>query len=63
MLSSCLENNISAEFRIHSNRRVIFQSAHQLVKNIEMLKPKGKQKSGIIKVIWHSLELYLTAQK
>ena len=63
MLSWCLKNNISAEFRIHNNRKVTFQNTHQLVKNIETLKPKGKQKSRTIKVVWHGLELYLTAQK
>ena len=63
MLSWCLQNNIAAEFRIHNNRKVIFQNIHQLVKNIETLKPKGKQRSRTIKVVWHSLELYLTAQK
>ena len=63
MLAWCLKNNISAEFRIHNNRKVTFQKTHQLVKNIETLKPRGRQKSRTIKVLWHNLELYLTAQK
>jgi hypothetical protein len=63
MLSWCIEKNISAEFRIHNNRKVTFENKHELVKNIQALQPIGKQKSRTIKVIWHKLDLYLTAQK
>ncbi len=63
MLSWCLEKNISAEFRIHNNRKVTFENKHELVKNIEALQPTGKQKCRTIKVVWHKLNLYLTAQK
>ena len=63
MLSWCIQKNISAEFRIHNNRKVTFENKHELVKNIEALQPTGKQKCRTIKVIWHKLNLYLTAQK
>ena len=63
MLSWCLEQNITAEFRIHNNRKVTFENKHELVRNIEKLQPTGKQKCRTIKVIWHKLNLYLTAQK
>jgi hypothetical protein len=51
MLSWCVEKNIFAEFRIHNNRKVMFENKHQLVKNIQTLHPVGKQKARTIKVI------------
>jgi len=61
MLSWCIKKNISAEFRIHNNRKVTFANKDELIRNIKALQPIGRQKSRTIKVVWHKLNLYLTA--
>ena len=63
MLEWCINNNISAEFRIAKNSKVTFKNQAQQLKNIRNLQPKGKQTSRTIKVAWHKMKLYITAQK
>ena len=60
MLSWCKTNDIFADFRMHNNRKVSYKGKLQIIKEITDLKPKGKQKSRTIRVVWHELVLYLT---
>lgn len=56
------EKNIKAEMRMHSNRKVLFDGINQNLNKIEKLQPRGKQKARTISVVWHGLNLYITAQ-
>lgn len=63
ILKWCLDNNIRAEMRMHSNRKVEFKGKIEALKNIENLEPKGRHKARTIQVIWHGMTLYLTAHR
>lgn len=59
----CLENNIEADVRMHSNRKVEFKGKHCKLSKITCLRPRGRQMARTIQVKWHSLALYITAER
>jgi hypothetical protein len=61
--SWCIQNNIAAETRIHSNRKVEYQGQQIVIRNIAHLRPKGRQRARTICVLWHGIMLYITADK
>jgi hypothetical protein len=63
LLKWCIDNNIQAILRMHSNRKVIFNGQKIKISEIECLKPVGRQMARTIKIIWHGLTLFLTAEK
>lgn len=56
-----IEKNIKVEVRMHSNRKVLFKGKLIAIRDIKELKLKGRQMARTIKVIWHDIELYITA--
>ena len=60
-LTWALENNIPTELRMHSNRVVEYKNQKVQVRSIKKIKPKGRQMSRTVRVIWQGLPLYLTA--
>jgi len=62
MLKWCVKNRIDAEFRIAKSCKITLKNKAQNLKNIEILKPKGKQKSRTIQGLWHDMKLFFTAQ-
>ncbi len=62
-LEWCLANNIEADLRMHSNRRVEFKGQYFKLNQIECLKPRGRQNARSIQVKWHDLILNITAEK
>ncbi len=63
MLKWCIQNKVDAEFRMTKSYKVFFQNKFEKIQNIKDLQPKGKQMARTIKVVWHEMNLYLTAQK
>ena len=59
----CIQNNIAAETRIHSNRKVVYQGEQIVIRNIAHLRPKERQRARTICVLWHGIMLYITADK
>jgi hypothetical protein len=62
-LQWCSENNIAAEVRMRSNCVVIYKGEKIRIRDINTLKPKGRQKARTIQVLWHNISLFITAQK
>ena len=58
-----LANSVPAILRMHSNRKVIYKGKEIKINQIQDLKLKRNQKARTIKVIWHDLELFITAEK
>lgn len=63
MLEWGIQTKRRLELRMHSNRMVIYRSKLIAIRNIKELRPKGRQMARTIKVIWHELPLYITAQR
>jgi hypothetical protein len=62
-LKWCKENNIAIEVRMRSNCVVTYKNEKVKIRDIKSLIPKGRQKARIIKVIWHDIQLFITAHK
>jgi len=62
-LKWCIENNIRAIVRMHSNRKVLYKGAMHKISNIKDLQPRGRQMARTIIIVWHDLTLYLTAER
>ncbi len=62
-LKWCLDNNISAEMRMHSNRKVEYQGKSLAIKLIPNLRPKGRQMARTIIATWHGMPLHITAHR
>ena len=62
-LSWCIENGIEVTVRMHSNRRVEFRGTQHKIREIVCLQPRGRQMARTIKIKWHGLVLYLTAER
>jgi len=62
-LKWCLNHNINTEVRMASNRVVTYQGKERVIREIVALRPKGRQNSRTIKVLWHGMQLYITAQR
>lgn len=63
ILRWCVENGISAEMRMHSNRVVNFKGKRTSLKNFLTMKgiqPKGRQMARTISVFWHEMPLEIT---
>lgn len=58
-----IDNKIKFEVRMHSNRKVRYKRRDLSIRDIKDLKPKGRQMARTIKVIWHGIKLYITAQR
>jgi hypothetical protein len=63
MLRWCIQNNISAEFRMAKSSKITFKNKAQKLNEIQALQPKGKQMARTIQGIWHDMNLNVTAQK
>ena len=63
LFSWLADNNILAEMRMHSNRVVFYKGQKNTIKNIKQLIPKGRHMARTIKVLWHNIPLYITAQR
>jgi hypothetical protein len=63
ILTWCIKHQILAEMRMAKNRTVWYKNKKQALSKISDLQPKGRHKARTIKVIWHELSLYITAQK
>lgn len=59
----CRENNLNAEFRMHSNRVVEYKGKRRCIRDIQTLQPRGRQMARTIEVLWHGMPLYITAQR
>jgi hypothetical protein len=59
----CLENNVHAIVRMHSNRKVVYKGVSCKISEIKCLKPCGRQMARTIYITWHDLKLYLTAER
>lgn len=62
-LKWCLDTNNPTVMRMHNNRIVIFKNKSCKISKINCIKPYGRQMARTIKIIWHGLELYLTAER
>ena len=65
-LKWCVENKVSAEFRMHSNRVVTYKSIRKPVRELAKLpgvRLTGRQTARTISVDWHGLNLELTIVK
>jgi len=62
-LKWCIDNNIRAVARMHSNRKVMFQGIWHRISEIQCLQPRGRQMARTISVVWHDLPIYLTAER
>lgn len=62
-LKWAIENGIRTEVRMHSNRVVIYKGKPLKLREIKLLRPKGRQMSRTIRVLWQGLVLYITAAK
>lgn len=62
ILKQCVETNTNVEMRMHSNRVVTYKNEDISLKKIRDLKLKGRQKSRTIKIKWHDINLYITAE-
>jgi hypothetical protein len=63
LLSWFKENSIRAQLRMHSNRKVFYQGEYISIRDIKALKPRGRQMARTIKVTWHDIPLYITAER
>ena len=63
ILTWCILNKISAEMRMHKNRKVFYKGKFVVISKILTLIPRGRIKARTIQVLWHDLPLYITAQK
>lgn len=57
------ENGIRTEIRMHSNRVVEYKGKRLKLREIKWLRPKGRQMSRTIQVLWQGIRLYITAAK
>lgn len=48
---------------MHSHRRVEFRGTQYKIREIVCLQPRGRQMARTIKIKWHGLDLYLTAER
>lgn len=62
-LKWAIESSIRTEVRMHSNRVVEYKGKRIKVREIKCLRPKGRQMSRTIRVIWQGIPLYVTASK
>lgn len=62
-LQWCVENNVATEVRMRSNCVVTYKDEKIRIRDINALKPKGRQKARTIQVLWHNISLFITAQK
>lgn len=62
-LTWAIKNDISITARMHSNRKVEFRGKHYKISEIACLRPCGRQMARTIKIKWHGLDLYLTAER
>lgn len=62
ILAWAKKEGIALEVRMHSNRKVEYKGQSICVRDIIVLKPKGRQEARTISVVWHGIELELSAQ-
>lgn len=62
-LKWCVDNNIRAIVRMHSNRKVLYKGKLCKISDITNLIPRGRQMARTICVVWHDLKLYLSAER
>ena len=62
-LQWAIDSGIDAIVRMHSNRKVEYNGQEIRISQIKDLQPKNHQKARTIKVIWHGLPLFITAEK
>jgi len=63
LLQWCIENKISIEVRMHSNRKVMYKGDCIAVRDIKTLQPRGRQMSRTISVLWKGMQLWITASR
>ena len=66
LLRWCIENNISAEMRMHSNRVVTYKGVKKKLRELACepgVKLTGRQTARTISVEWHGLPLEITIVK
>ena len=63
ILKWCIINKISAEMRMHKNRKVFYKGQFFVISKIYNLIPRGRIMARTIQIVWHDLPLYITAQK
>lgn len=61
LLKWAKQEAFNLEARMHSNRKVEYQGVEICLRDIEILKPKGRQEARTISVVWHGIELEITA--
>jgi len=59
----CTNNNISVEIRMRSNCSVLYKDEKVCIRDIKELRPKGRQMARTIRVMWHGMPLFITAQR
>ena len=59
----CIANNVAAEMRMHSNRKIQYKSQSLRLDTIAGLKPKGRHMARTILVTWHDLRIWVTAHR
>jgi hypothetical protein len=60
-LEWALENNISTEVRMHSNRVIEYKGKSKKLRDIKEIRPKGRQMARTIQATWKGLSLQITA--
>lgn len=63
ILKWCIENNIPAEMRMHTNRKVLYKGQLIKLKDLSDLQPRGRHKARTVNVEWHDLKISVTADK
>lgn len=58
-----IDNNIRIETRIRCNAKVLYKGKELSLEEIKKLKPKGHQMARTIRVFWHDMPLFVTAQR
>ena len=63
LMEWALEQGIKLEVRMHSNRVVKYKGKQLKLSEIKELRPKGRQMSRTIRIIWRGLPLHISAVK
>jgi Transposase DDE domain len=59
----CVKNTIATEVRMRSNCVVWIKGKKIALRDIQHIRPKGRQTARTIAVLWHNIPLFITAQR
>jgi len=63
ILQWCINANVPAEMRMHSNRKVMFEGKISKLTDIKKLQPTGRHITRTLKIEWHGMSLFISGHK